>query len=238
MDKKTWIIIGVLIAAFAGLVGVSIAQNSIPQAELSSVHAPSADNGNFGEMIDGDPDAPVKIYEYGDYQCDACAPMNPYINEIIEEYDGKVAVVFRTMIMSYHANGTAAASAALAAARQGYWKEYKDLLYKNQNDWFYSDALQRQKQFEEYFKQVSDGKGDLDKFLEDMGSSEVSQKISFDANLANKQKVSFTPTFYVEGDFVDQRGNNPDGTKKTRDDFLKELRAKIDEKLAEKGIEK
>lgn len=231
MDKKTWIIIGVLVAAFAGLVGISIAQNSAQQENISVVHEPSAENGYFGEMIDGDPNAPVKIYEYGDYQCDACAPMNPYVNEIIEEYDGKVAVVFRTMIMSYHQNGTASASAALAAAKQGYWKEYKDLLYKNQNDWFYSDATQRQKQFEDYFKQVSNGKGDMEKFVADMGSSEVSQKISFDADLARRQKVSFTPTFYVEEDFVDQR-------EKTRDDFLKELRSKIDEKLAEKGIEK
>lgn len=231
MDKKTWIIVGVLIIAFLGLVGISIAQNSVPQGEISMVYEPSDDNGGFGEMIDGDPNAPVKIYEYGDYQCDACAPMNPYVNEIIKEYDGKVAVVFRTMIMSYHTNGVAAASAALAAANQGYWKEYKDLLYKNQDDWFYSDATQRQKQFEDYFEQVTDDKGDMEKFLADMGSSDVSKKISFDANLAKKQKVEFTPTFYVEGDFVDQRN-------KTRDAFLEELRAKIDEKLAEKGIEK
>lgn len=231
MDKKTWIIIGVLVLFFGALVGVSVAQNSVSQAELLSVHAPSAENGNFGEMIDGNPDAPVKIYEYGDYQCDACAPMNPYINEVVEEYDGKVAVVFRTMIMSYHQNGTAAASAALAAARQGYWKEYKDLLFENQNDWFYSSAEQRQTQFEEYFKTVTDGKGDMEKFLADMGSSEVAKKISFDANMSKAQRISFTPTFYVEGDFVDQRG-------KTREDFLNELRAKIDEKLAEQGLEK
>ena len=231
MDKKTWVIIGVLVVAFLGLVGVSIAQNSAQQVEVAQVFEASEDNGGFGEMIEGDPNAPVKIYEYGDYQCDACAPMNPYINEIVEEYDGKVAVVFRTMILSYHQNGTAAASAALAAAKQGYWKEYKDLLYTNQNDWFYSDATQRQKQFEDYLKQVSDGKGDMEQFLADMGSSEVSKKISFDADLARKQKVSFTPSFYVEGEFVDQRD-------KTRDDFLNELRAKIDEKLAEKGGEK
>lgn len=231
MDKKTWVIIGVLVVAFLGLVGVSIAQNSAQQVEVAQVFEASEDNGGFGEMIEGDPNAPVKIYEYGDYQCDACAPMNPYINEIVEEYDGKVAVVFRTMILSYHQNGTAAASAALAAAKQGYWKEYTDLLYTNQNDWFYSDATQRQKQFEDYLKQVSDGKGDMEQFLADMGSSEVSKKISFDADLARKQKVSFTPSFYVEGEFVDQRD-------KTRDDFLNELRAKIDEKLAEKGVEK
>ncbi len=231
MDKKTWIIVGVLIVAFLGLVGISIAQNTIPQNDISMVYEPSDANGNFGEMIEGDPNAPVKIYEYGDYQCDACAPMNPYVNEIVEEYDGKVAVVYRTMIMSYHQCGTSAASAALAASRQGYWKEYKDYLYENQDDWFYSDPTECPTQFQDYFKKVTNGKGDMEKFVADMGSSEVSQKISFDAGLAKKQKVSFTPTFYVEGDFVDQRN-------KTRDAFLEELKAKIDEKLAEKGVEK
>lgn len=62
MDKKTWIIVGVLIVAFLGLVGISIAQNTIPQNDISMVYEPSDANGNFGEMIEGDPNAPVKIY--------------------------------------------------------------------------------------------------------------------------------------------------------------------------------
>lgn len=116
---------------------------------LSEVIAADENSGNIEEMIEGNPDAPVKIFEYGDYQCTACAPMNPKINALVEEYDGKVAVVFRTEIMSYHQNGTAAASAALAAAKQGYWQEYKDILFANQNDWYYSDSQRRQQQFEE-----------------------------------------------------------------------------------------
>ena len=116
--------------------------------------------------------------------------MNPKINALVEEYDGKVAVVFRTEIMDYHQNGTAAASAALAAAKQGYWQEYKDLLFTNQNDWYYSDVQQRQSQFEEYFTKASGGKGDLAQFREDMGSKEVSQNISFDAGMADEKKIS------------------------------------------------
>ena len=99
MDKKTGIIIGVLVASFVALIGVSIYQSGrnavdYSQYDFDAVLEPSEDSGEIGEMIMGDPDAPVKIFEYGDYQCTACAPTNPYIKKLVEEYDGKVAVVF------------------------------------------------------------------------------------------------------------------------------------------------
>lgn len=242
MDKKTGVIIGVIILAFLGLVGVTIAQNNSKKtkinydeydvAEIITAEEGEDDpTGGFGDLIEGDPDAPVVIYEYGDYQCTACAPMNPYINEVIEEYDGKVAVVFRTYIMSYHQNGTAAASAALAAAKQGYWQEYKDILFTNQNDWYYSDADQRQQQFEEYFQKVSENKGDLERFREDMASDEVSRKISFDTGLSEKVQVDWTPTFYLGDELIDQR-------EISTSEFLKLLREKIDAELKAKNIEK
>lgn len=231
-DKRTIIIVAVLVAALVGLVLWSATGRiDYSQYDLSTVIPADENSGGFEEMIEGNPDAPVKIFEYGDYQCTACAPMNPKINALVEEYDGKVAVVFRTEIMDYHQNGTAAASAALAAAKQGYWEEYKDLLFANQNDWYYSGAQLRQSQFEEYFTKVSDGKGDLDQFREDMGSKEVSKKIKFDAGLADQKKISWTPTFYVGDVLVSQRDL-------TVDQFMENLRKEIDRQLAEKGIEK
>lgn len=232
-DKRTIIIVAVLIAALVGLVIWSSTANRIDynQYNLSAVIPADENSGGIEELIEGNPDAPVKIFEYGDYQCTACAPMNPKINALVEEYDGKVAVVFRTEIMDYHQNGTAAASAALAAAKQGYWQEYKDLLFTNQNDWYYSDVQQRQSQFEEYFTKASGGKGDLAQFREDMGSKEVSQKISFDTGMADEKKISWTPTFYVGDVLVSQRDI-------TVEKFLENLRAEIDKQLAEQGIEK
>lgn len=234
MDKKNWIIIAAIIAAFGALVAISVVQNhsgvDYSQYNLQNIIPADENSGELAENISGNPDAPIIIYEYGDYQCTACAPINPYINEIIEDYDGKVAVVLRTYIMDYHQNGTAAASAANAAAIQGYWEEYKNLLYSNQDDWYYSDTNERQQQFEQYFIEASDGKGDLEKFRSDMQSKAVSQKISFDRQLSQLANVEWTPTFYLDGELIDQRGMNTN-------DFLNTLRNKIDEMLAERNIE-
>lgn len=234
MDKKTGIIIGILIVAVGALIGISVWQTKANRTDYSkydhqTIIAASEDSGNLPENIDGNPDAPVIIYEYGDYQCTACAPTNPYINELKEEYGDNIAIVFRTTVMSYHQNGTAAAAAANAAAKQGYWKEYKDILFTNQNDWYYSDADKRQEQFETYFTQVTDGKGDLVQFRTDMAGNDVLKKIDFDEAMAKKANVEWTPVFYVEDELIDQR-------EITTTEFLDQLREKIDARLAAKEI--
>ncbi len=226
-------IVGIVLA-FVALIAITQLQNKADidyeAYDLNSVIAADENTGGLAENVDGDPDAPVLLYEYGDYQCTACAPMNPYINELLEEYDGKVAVVFRTYIMSYHDNGVAAASAANAAAIQGYWKEYKDLLYETQNDWYYAEGDERQQMFEQYFEQATDGKGDLGQFRQDMGSKEVAQKIKFDAALSERVGLEWTPSFYLDGELLDQRNI-------TTSEFMDLLREKIDAKLAELGEE-
>lgn len=226
-------IVGIVLA-FVALIAITQLQNKADidyeAYDLNSVIAADENTGGLAENVDGDPDAPVLLYEYGDYQCTACAPMNPHINELLEEYDGKVAVVFRTYIMSYHDNGVAAASAANAAAIQGYWKEYKDLLYETQNDWYYAEGDERQQMFEQYFEQVTDGKGDLEQFRQDMGSKEVAQKIKFDAALSERVGLEWTPSFYLDGELLDQRNI-------TTSEFMDLLREKIDAKLAELGEE-
>lgn len=234
MDKKTWAIVGVIAAVFIAIIMSSVlSQSSVDYSSYDLDHIIPADEntGNLPENIIGDPSAPVIIYEYGDYQCTACAPIAPYINEIVDEYDGQVAVVLRTYIMDYHQNGTAAASAANAAAIQGYWRPYKDLLFNKQNDWYYSDANQRQQQFEQYFLEASSGKGDLDKFREDMRSPAVSKKISFDQKIAERVDIEWTPTFYLSGELIDQR-------EMKTEEFLQTLRDKIDAELKAQGIEK
>lgn len=227
MEKKTkvWILIavglGVLLIGF--LIVKALGQ---PSYDLAKIIEASDESGGLEEIVEGDADAPVLLFEYGDYQCTACAPMNKYINQIIEDYDGKVALVFRTMVLSEHQNGTAAASAALAARQQGYWKEYKDLLYENQADWYYSDAVTRQKQFEGYFEQVTDGQGDLEKFREDMGSTAVSRKLRFDMNLSNIANVMWTPTFYVGDVKIDNYTTS-------QEEAVRRIREEIDRQLGE-----
>lgn len=247
MDKKTLVIIGVLVVAVAGLIGITTWQNNQDSSrvkydystfDVSSIAEPAAETGNLPENMHGSKDAPVIIYEYGNYQCTACAPMNPVINKLLEEYGDKVALVFRNMYLPNHGNATAAAAAANAAAIQGYWEEYKNLLFTNQSEWFYSNATQRQEQFETYFIQVSGGKGDVEKFRSDMGSDEVTQKIEFDNQMAEMRGATFTPSFYVEDEFVGQRKEDNGGKSLTNEQYLDKLRAAINKRLEAKGIKK
>lgn len=226
MDKKTGWIIAAIVAVFVVIIGISAAQqNTKNTTEYSAVIPASEASGNIAELINGDPDAPVKIIEYGDYQCTACAPMNPYINELIKKYDGKVAVVFRTMVLDYHQNGEQAARAALAANEQGYWKEFKDILFENQDDWYYSEPTEFAEQLDQYFTEVSNGKGNLEKFHSDQTREDFGKKLDFDESLAKKQNVEWTPYFMIDGELISQRGISTD-------EFITKLSAKIDAKLA------
>lgn len=238
MDKKIWIVIAAIVAVFGVVITLSVIQKN--EDKIVSVNAddynlveviPASEaSGNMPENIVGDPDAPVKIYEYADYQCEGCAAMNPYLNKLVEEYDGKVAVVYRGYVLSYHQNGTAAASAANAAALQGYWKAFKDLLFANQDDWFSATASERQALFEKYFEEATDGKGDLARFRKDMQSAQVAQKISFDRALSEKRGLEWTPYIWIEDERMEREEM---GSK-----FMENAKAKIDAKLKKLGIEK
>ncbi len=232
MDKKTWIVIGVIVLALGGLVGISLAQSGpanrvvpveVQTSELAQIIPADERSGNLPENVEGDPNAPVKIFEYADYQCEGCASVNPRLNKLVEEYGGKVAVIYRGFVQDYHQNGTAAASAANAAAIQGYWKAYKDQLFTNQMDWFFSSASKRQQQFEDYFVAATEGKGDLEKFRKDMKSVAVAQKISFDRALCEKRNLEYTPLLYIGDEQVDKKEMDIDSLRKLIDAKLKEL---------------
>ena len=168
-----------------------------------SIIAPDTHNGDIGDHVKGDKNAPVLIFEYADYQCPGCASINSRVNAAVEKSGGKLAVVYRSFLLSYHQNGTAAASAAEAAGLQGYWKEYANALFANQSEWEYASASERTAYFNKYFNDVTGGKGDMDRFKSDIGSDKVSQKIKFDQGIGQRIGVSGTPAFYVDGQKID-----------------------------------
>lgn len=251
-NVKIGLIVGVIVVGLAALIGVTVWQgaaenNKEPELkdysgdelstiqkmaeandysgyDINTVIAASEASGNLPENIKGKKDAPVKIYEYMDYQCSYCAAMNALVNEIVKDYNGKVAVVMRSYVLSYHPNGVAAAAAANAAAQQGYWGKYKDLLFDNQNDWFYSEGEKLQGQLEGYFSQASAGKGDLAKFREDMKSEAVAKKIAFDQGLGDKAEIGGTPWFYLDGKWIENDSLAPAK-------YAEKIRGEIDKKL-------
>lgn len=176
--------------------------------DFNSIIGPSKDNGDIGDHVKGDPKAPVVIFEYADYQCPGCASINPKVNKAIKEFDGKLAIVYRSNLLPYHKNGTAAASAAEAAGLQqnsdgeSYWKPYADKLFSEQAEWQYATGFERTALFNKYFTEVTDGKGDLDQFNKDLASERVSKKISFDMGIGFRLDIPSTPAFYVDNQLI------------------------------------
>ena len=171
--------------------------------DFNSVIEPDEHNGHIGDHIKGDKDALVIIFEYADFQCPGCASINTRVNKALEKSDDKLAIVYRNYLLSYHQNGTAAASAAEAAGLQGYWKEYADTLFKNQAEWEYATPSERTTLFNKYFTEITEGHGDLEKFNKDIASENVSKKISFDMGIGKRINLPGTPSFYIDDQRID-----------------------------------
>ena len=191
-----------IIAGFLVIDGNNKATN-YNDYDFYSVIEPDEHNGYIGDNVKGDPQAPVLIFEYADFQCPGCASINPRVNSAIEKADGKLAIVYRNFILSYHQNGTAAASAAQAAGLQGYYRAYADKLFSEQAEWEYASASERTALFQKYFTEVSNGEGDLEKFNSDLASESVSKKISFDMGIAKRVDIASTPAFYIDDQLID-----------------------------------
>ena len=62
----------------------------------------------------GAEDALVTIVEFSDFECPFCSRVEPTVSAILEEYAGKVRVVWRDNPLPMHANAMPAAEAASA----------------------------------------------------------------------------------------------------------------------------
>lgn len=229
-------LIAVIVAIAVVFVGIVIWRLSDKQAnqvdyskyDINSYIGPNEDNGEIGDHVKGDKDAPVLIFEYADYQCSACASANKRVNKLLEEYDGKLAVVYRDFLINGHQNAMAAASAAEAAGLQGYWKEYSDSLFTNQSVWSDATGDSRTNIFADLFNKVTNNQGDTQKFLSDLKSENVKDKVNFDIGLSKDLDIPGTPSFFLDGELIQLTNIS------SEDDFLNLFRDKINVKLEQK----
>lgn len=205
MNKVGWIIFSaVAVLLLAGLVVWTRVTN--PPIDLSGVNnnsiiAASEQNGSIADHATGSTENKILFVEYGDYQCPSCGSAFPHLNTIMEEYGKDITFVFRNFpLTSIHPNARAAAGVAEAAGLQGKYWEMHDMLYENQNDWNSLDAKRRTDIFNGYANTLG---LNLDTFKADLTKSEINKKISFDMALGKKESVSATPTFFLNGEKLD-----------------------------------
>jgi protein-disulfide isomerase len=230
MNKVGWIIFSVVVVGLLG--GLIIwTRSTNPSVDVSTINsnvilAASEQSGNIADHSKGNVEGKVIIVEYGDFQCPGCGGAYPNVKTLMEEYGDRVALIFRNFpLTSIHPNARAAAAAAEAAGLQGKFWEMHDLLYANQNSWSTLDTSQRTEAFVAFANQLG---LKADTFKTDLSNANVTKKISFDIALGKEKSVSATPTFFVNGEKLDETTAN--GIVKGD---LAPIKAKLDTLLAE-----
>jgi protein-disulfide isomerase len=86
------------------------------------------------EHVLGNPEAPVTLVEYGDYECPYCGAAAPVLRRVVEESEGQVRLVFRNFpLPSVHPFALTAALAAEAAGAQGAFWPMHELIFRRQH---------------------------------------------------------------------------------------------------------
>ena len=138
--------------------------------------------------VSGNPQAPVTIVEFGDFQCPACGREQEVIREIRQKYGDQICWVFRQFpIPSLHQFAEAAAVASECAADQGKFWEAVDKLYDNQTD-LSNEALRR------YAAELG---LDTERFNQCLNSDATLARVRRDLDDAHALGVRGTPTFFV-----------------------------------------
>lgn len=115
---------------------------AIPFATAAPIYSPAAtlppQVATSGRTV-GDPNAPVTLDVWQDYQCPLCAVVaRDVLPEVVDKYvaQGKVRIVYHDLIViDSNTGGTEsadAANAALCAADQGQFATFQDWLWANQ----------------------------------------------------------------------------------------------------------
>lgn len=153
-------------------------------------------NSSLGQKL-GSNDAPVKIVEFGDFQCPACKAAAAPLKQAYEKNKKNVQLSFLHFPLTTHPNADEGSQAAEAAGSQGRFWEMYDLLYADQDNW--AQQSNPLTQFEAYAESLGI---DVDKFKSDYSSSAVAKKIRDDLAEGNKAQVASTPTFFVNGERI------------------------------------
>ena len=173
---------------------VSITPGTYPQNEMNSM---------------GDPNAPVKLETWEDFQCPACKNFSENVETLlIQNYvaTGKVFYVFHHYpFIDDYATGKEsdqAANASMCAGEQGRFWDFKSILFANwlgENIGSYTD-----RKLEAFAESLT---LDMDKFKSCFNSNAYESQIDQDFTDGLELNVASTPSVFVNGVFV----VNPNG---------------------------
>ena len=186
-----------------------ILENQLPTKQPSIPLKISTDN----DPIIGNPDAPITIIEFSDFQCPFCARFHvETLPSIMNEYidKGQVKLVFRDFpIQSIHPNALPASVASECANEQGKFKEMHDKLFENQKEWSNQSLDNLMITFTQYALDIGLEDETFDTCLK---NGKYVEEIQKDLDDGRNYGITGTPGFFVGNDqigFIELKGAQP-----------------------------
>ena len=167
--------------------------------------------------IRGEPEAPVTIEEFGDFECPPCGSMSPYLDQLINEFKPRVRLVFRHFPLSAHKHAREAAYAAEAAGLRGKFWEMHDVLYREQSTW--SKAKNPQELFDAYAGTIGLS---VPEFKKDMENEKVKERVDSDHSRGEALGITRTPSVFIDNRELAPDKRTPNGLRGVIAEAVKE----------------
>ena len=142
------------------------------------------------DHVRGNPDAPVTLIEYGEFECPHCGRAYHSIKQVLEEAAGDVRFVFRHFARDeVHPFAERSALAAEAAGSQGRFWEMHDFLFERQHQLEYDDLA----------RHAAELGLDVERFNREVVEREHLATVREHLALGHEGGVTETPTFFING---------------------------------------
>jgi protein-disulfide isomerase len=142
------------------------------------------------DHLEGDPQAPAVLVEYGDYECPHCGAAYPIVKQLQKHFGRRLAFVFRNFPLNeVHPYAEAAAETAeFSAAFDQFWPMH-DALFENQDE--LGEPL-----LVALCQQLKLPADQLDRALAD---GQYADRVKSDFLGGVRSGVNGTPTFFING---------------------------------------
>ncbi len=145
-----------------------------------------------GDPVLGRTDAPITIVEFTDYNCGFCKSATPWVMDHVDDRRGDIRFIIKESAVRGE-NSALAARAALAAHRQGKYREMHIALMKVPANAYTPDVIER----------IGRSVGlDVERMKNDMEDQTIEETIDRHVAEFDAAGLDGTPGFFVNGKFV------------------------------------
>ena len=146
----------------------------------------------------GNPDARVKIVEFIDFQCPACAYGVTYLKTFFEQHPNDLYIQVRYFpLTTMHHHAMISALYSECASRQGKFWALEDLIIPQQSQW--AQLISPDPVFQSMAQQVG---MDINQLNACLASDEARKVINDEKSLGQSLGITSTPTYFINNKMV------------------------------------